>query len=99
MQTEQKGSDLNLPPRSGTQPWIVLILCQIGSAHVKHLKNPPNHVFWQCQRFTKGMKNLTKGLLESWNTLPLKVDMILSSKDPSDVYIIGAFIIAIKIRM
>jgi hypothetical protein len=39
MQTEQKGDDLHLLPRSGTQPWLVLILCQTGSAHVKHLKN------------------------------------------------------------
>jgi hypothetical protein len=40
--------DLHLLPRSGTQPWHVLILCQTGSAHVKHLKTPPHHVFWQC---------------------------------------------------
>jgi hypothetical protein len=38
-------------------------------------------------------------LLKRWNTLPLKVDMILTSMDPSDVYILGAFINAIKIRI
>jgi hypothetical protein len=31
--------------------------------------------------------------------LPLKVDMILTSMDPSDIYVLGAFITAIKVRM
>jgi hypothetical protein len=38
-------------------------------------------------------------MLERWNTLPLEVDMILTSMDPSDVYVLRAFINAIKIRM
>jgi hypothetical protein len=45
----------------------------------------PDHVFWQCQRFTKERKNLTKGLLKRWNMLPLEVNKILVSMDPSDV--------------
>jgi hypothetical protein len=59
----------------------------------------PDHVFWQCQRFTKERKGLIKGLLKTWNRLPLKVDMILASMDPSHVYVLGAFVNAIKIRM
>jgi hypothetical protein len=59
----------------------------------------PDHVFWQCQRFTRERKNLTKGLLERWNTLPLKMDMILIDMDPSDVNILRAFINAAKIRI
>jgi hypothetical protein len=85
------------------QPWCIvchtIISCQIGSAHVQHLKKFPDHVFWQCQRFTKGRKNLTKGLLKRWNMLLLKVNMILTSTDPSDVYVLEAFINAIKKRM
>jgi hypothetical protein len=57
-----------------------------------------DHAFWQCQSFTKERKNLTKGLLKRWHTFPLKVNMILSSMDPSDVNILGAFINAAKIR-
>jgi hypothetical protein len=59
----------------------------------------PDHVFRQCQKFTKERKNLTTRLLTRWNTLPLKADMILISMDPKDVYVLGAFIKAIKIRM
>lgn len=59
----------------------------------------PDHVFWQCQWFTKERKNITRGLLKRWNILPLKVDMILTSMDPSDVCILGASINASKIRM
>jgi hypothetical protein len=44
-------------------------------------------------------KNLTKGVLERWNALPLKMDMILIDMDPSDVNILGAFINAAKIRI
>jgi hypothetical protein len=47
-------------------------------------------IFWQCQRFTKERKDLTKGLLKRWNTLLL---------DPSDVYALGAVISGIKIKM
>jgi hypothetical protein len=59
----------------------------------------PDHVFWQCYRFTNERKNLTKGLLKKLVHASLKVDMILTSMDPSVVYIPGAFINAIKIRM
>jgi hypothetical protein len=69
-------------------------ICTCGTS-----EETPDHVSWQCQRFTKEKKNLTKGLLNRWNTLPLKVDMILTSTYPSDVYVLGAFINAIKIRM
>jgi hypothetical protein len=43
----------------------------------------PDHVFWQCPRFARERKNLTKGLLESWNALPLKMDVILIDTNPS----------------
>jgi hypothetical protein len=59
----------------------------------------PDHVLWQCPRFTRERKNLTKGLLESWNALPLKMDVILIDTDPSDVNILGAFSNAAKIRI
>jgi hypothetical protein len=59
----------------------------------------PDHVFWQCQRFTKEGKNLAKGLLKGWSMLPLKVDMILTSMNPGDAYVLGAIIIAIKIMI
>jgi hypothetical protein len=59
----------------------------------------PGNVFWQCQRFTKQRKNLTKRLLERWNTLPLKMGKIPIDMDPSDVNKLGAFINAAKIRM
>jgi hypothetical protein len=59
----------------------------------------PDHAFWQCQKFTKERMNLIKGLLKGWNMLPLEVDMILTSMDPSDAYVFGAFINAIKIKM
>jgi hypothetical protein len=49
--------------------------------------------------FTRERKNLTKGLLERWNTLPLKINVILIDMDPSDVNILGAFINAAKIRI
>jgi hypothetical protein len=48
--------------------------------------------------FTKERKNFATGLLKIWNTLPMKVDMILIDMDPSDVNILGAFINAAKIR-
>jgi hypothetical protein len=38
-------------------------------------------------------------LLERWNTLPLKMDMILIDMDPSDVKILAAFSNAAKIRI
>jgi hypothetical protein len=69
-------------------------VCTCGTS-----EETPDNVFWQCQRFTKERKNLTKGLLKRWNTLPLKVDMILTRMDPSDVYELGAFVNTIKIRM
>jgi hypothetical protein len=47
----------------------------------------------------KRKEDLTKGLLERWNTLPLKMDMILIDMDPSDVNILGAFINAAKLRI
>jgi hypothetical protein len=59
----------------------------------------PDHVFWQCQRFTRERKNLTKGLLESCNALSLKMDVILIDTNPSDVNILAAFSNAAKIRM
>jgi hypothetical protein len=69
-------------------------ICTCGTS-----EETPDHIFWQCQRFTREGKNFTKGMLKRWNTLPLKVDMILTSMDRSDVYILGAFINEIKIRM
>jgi hypothetical protein len=59
----------------------------------------PDHVLWQCQRFTRERKNLTKGLLESWNALPLKMDVILIDTDPSYVKILAAFSNAARIRI
>jgi hypothetical protein len=47
----------------------------------------PDHVFWQCQRFTKERKNLAKGLLKRWNMLPLKVDMVVNNVNPTEVYV------------
>jgi hypothetical protein len=44
-------------------------------------------------------KNLTKGLLESWNALPLKMDVILIDTNPSDVKILAAFSNAAGIRI
>jgi hypothetical protein len=44
-------------------------------------------------------KNLTKGFLKRCNTLLLKVNMILTSMDPSDVHVLGAFTSAIKLRI
>jgi hypothetical protein len=57
----------------------------------------PEHIFWQCQRSTKKRKKPTKGLLKRWDTLLLNGDMILASTDPSEVYVLGAFLIGIKV--
>jgi hypothetical protein len=38
-------------------------------------------------------------VLERWNTLPLKMDMILIDMDPSDVNILAAFSNAAEIRI
>jgi hypothetical protein len=38
-------------------------------------------------------------LLERWNALPLKMDVILIDMDPSDVNLLAAFINAAKIRI
>jgi hypothetical protein len=65
----------------------------------KIYEETPDHDFWQCRRFTKERKNLTKGFLKRWKMPPLQVDMILTNMDPSDIYVLGAFIMAIKIRM
>jgi hypothetical protein len=54
---------------------------------------------WQYQRFTKERKNFTKGVLKRCNTLPLKVDMIPTSMDPSEFHVLGTFINAIKTSM
>jgi hypothetical protein len=70
-----------------------------GTCTCETSEETPDHIFWQCQRFTKERKNLTNGLLKRWNMLPLKVYMILTGMDPSDVCILGAFINAIKISM
>jgi hypothetical protein len=70
-----------------------------GICTCKTSEEIPDNIFWQCQRFTKERKNRTKGLLKRWNTLPLKVEMILTSMDSSDVYVLRAFINAVKIRM
>jgi hypothetical protein len=70
-----------------------------GICTCKTSEETPDHVFWQCQKFTKERQNFTKGLLKGCNRLPLKVDMILTSMDPSDVYILRLFTNAIKIRM
>jgi hypothetical protein len=59
----------------------------------------PNHVFWQCQKFTKERKNLTEVLIKRYNRLPLKVDMILTSMDSSDVYVLRAFVTTLKIKI
>jgi hypothetical protein len=69
-------------------------ICTCGTS-----EETPDHVFWQYQRFTQERKNLTKGLLERWNALPQKMDVILIDMDPSDVNILGAFINAAKIRI
>jgi hypothetical protein len=42
---------------------------------------------------------LAEGLLKRWNTLPLRLDMILSSIDPSDACVLGTSINAMKIKM
>jgi hypothetical protein len=65
----------------------------------KTYEETPDHVFWQCQRFTKGRKNLAKGLLRRWNMLPLKVVLIVNNMNPTEVYVLRAFIIAIKVMM
>jgi hypothetical protein len=44
-------------------------------------------------------KILARGLLKRWNMLPLRVDMILTSMNPRDIYVLRAFINAMKIRM
>jgi hypothetical protein len=69
-------------------------ICTCGTS-----EETQDHVFWQCQRFTKERKNLTKELLERGNTLRLKMDMILIDMDPSDVNILAAFINAAKTRI
>jgi hypothetical protein len=75
--------------------WHILISYQKGFAHVKHLEKPQT----MPSGIVKGsQKNFTKGLLKRWNMLPLEVDMILTSMDPKDIYVLGAFINAIKIR-
>jgi hypothetical protein len=85
-----------------TQPWRSLARFNIapnGTCTCGASEETPDHVFWQCQRFTKERKNLTKGLLESWNALPLKMDVILIDTNPSDVKIRAAFSNAAKIRI
>jgi hypothetical protein len=47
----------------------------------------------------KGKKKPTKGLLKRWNTHPLNVNMILSSMDPSDVYVLGASVNAFEVSI
>jgi hypothetical protein len=69
-------------------------ICTCGTS-----EETPDHVFWQCQRFTKERKNFAKGLLKIWHMLPLEVDMILIDMNPSDVNILGPFLNATKIKM
>jgi hypothetical protein len=93
MQTEQKNGDYNLsPPKWPHSPGAVWHAC--GAS-----EETPDHVFWQCPRFTRERRNVTKGLLERWNALPLKMDVILIDTDPSDVNILATFSNAAKIRI
>jgi hypothetical protein len=71
----------------------------MGPAHAEHLKRPQTTSSGNAKRFTRERKNLTKGLLERWNMLPLKMDMILIDTDPSDVNILATFSNAAKIRI
>jgi hypothetical protein len=71
----------------------------MGPTHAEHLKKPLTTSSGNAKRFTRERKNLTKGLLERWNTLPLKMDMILTDMDPSDINILAAFSNAAKIRI
>jgi hypothetical protein len=67
----------------------------MGSAHEKHLKKPHTTSSGDVKGSQK--KGETQRIAKRWNTLPPKVD--ITSMDLNDVYVLGAFIIAIKIRM
>jgi hypothetical protein len=68
------------------------------SAHVKHLKKPQTTSSGNVKDLQTKEEPYQR-MLERWNTLLMEVDMIMASMHPGDVYVLRAFIDAIKIRM
>jgi hypothetical protein len=68
-------------------------------AHAEHLKKPQTKSSGNAKGSQEKGRTLPKGLLERWNTLALKMDVILIDTDPSDVNILAAFSNAAKIRI